>query len=159
MRRVLIISDSHGINENIKKALDKAGKIDMMVHLGDVGYDYLQVERMSGVPTYMVAGNNDYGGFLRDMIIFYIGSHKVLGVHGHRHGVHFGLDTLRYLALQNECEIAMFGHTHVPVIDEGDVTIINPGSITYPRQIGHKKTFIIMEIDDDDNITYTLEEI
>lgn len=159
MRRVLIISDSHGINENIKKALDKAGKIDMMVHLGDVGYDYLQVERMSGVPTYMVAGNNDYGGFLRDMIIFYIGNHKVLGVHGHRHGVHFGLDTLRYLALQNECEIAMFGHTHVPVIDEGDVTIINPGSITYPRQIGHKKTFIIMEIDDDDNITYTLEEI
>ena len=90
MRRVLILSDSHGRNENIQKAIEKAGKIDLMIHLGDVGREYLQVERMAGVPTYMVAGNNDYGGFLRDMCVIYIGSHKVLLTHGHRQGVHFG---------------------------------------------------------------------
>lgn len=159
MRRVLIVSDSHGKNENIQKALEKAGKIDLMIHLGDVGREYLQVERMAGVPTYMVAGNNDYGGFLRDMCVIYIGSHKVLLTHGHRQGVHFGVDRLRYLALENECDIAMYGHTHVPFLDEGDVTILNPGSISMPRQMGHKKTFMIMEIDEEEKVSYKLCEI
>ncbi|MBQ8412599.1 MAG: metallophosphoesterase [Lachnospiraceae bacterium] len=159
MRRVLILSDSHGRNENIQKAIEKAGKIDLMIHLGDVGREYLQVERMAGVPTYMVAGNNDYGGLLRDMCVIYIGSHKVLLTHGHRQGVHFGVDRLRYLALENECDIAMYGHTHVPFLDEGDVTILNPGSISLPRQMGYKKTFMIMEIDEEENISYTLCEI
>lgn len=159
MRRILIISDSHGRNDNIKKAMEKAGQFDLMIHLGDVGPEYLNVERMAGVPTYMVAGNNDYGGFLRDMSIIYLGSHRVLLTHGHRQGVHFGVDRLRYLALENECDIAMYGHTHVPFLEEGDVTIINPGSISLPRQIGHKKTFMIMELDDEDNMKFYLDNI
>lgn len=159
MRRILIVSDSHGRNDNIKKAIEKAGQFDLMIHLGDVGPDYLQVERMSGVPTYMVAGNNDYGGFLRDMSVIYIGSHKVLLTHGHRQGVHLGVDRLRYLALENECDIAMYGHTHVPFLEEGDVTIINPGSISLPRQIGHKKTFAIMELDDEDRMSIKFDNI
>lgn len=159
MRRILIVSDSHGRNDNIKKAIEKARQFDLMIHLGDVGPDYLQVERMSGVPTYMVAGNNDYGGFLRDMSVIYIGSHKVLLTHGHRQGVHLGVDRLRYLALENECDIAMYGHTHVPFLEEGDVTIINPGSISLPRQIGHKKTFAIMELDDEDRMSIKFDNI
>lgn len=159
MRRILIISDSHGKNDNIKKAIEKAGRFDLMIHLGDVGHDYLQVERMAGVPTYMVAGNNDYGGFLRDMSVIYLGSHRVLLTHGHRQNVHFGVDRLRYLALENECDIAMYGHTHVPFLEEGDVTIINPGSISLPRQIGHKKTFAIMELDDEDRVSIKFDNI
>lgn len=160
MRRVLVVSDSHGNNDNIRKAIEKAGKIDLMIHLGDVGYDYLQVERMSGVPTYIVAGNNDYGGYLRDMNIIYIGRHKVLATHGHRQNVYRGVDTLRYLALENECDIAMYGHTHIPFLDEADdVTILNPGSLTYPRQAGHKKTFLIMEIDENETISYRFDSI
>ena len=161
MRRVLIVSDSHGNNDNVREAIKKAGKIDLMIHLGDVGRDYLEVERMSGVPTYIVAGNNDYGRGLRDMCIIYIGEHKCLLTHGHRQHVHFGVDRLRYLALENECDIAMYGHTHVPFLEEApeDVTILNPGSISLPRQIGHEKTFLIMEIDDEENITYTFDHI
>ncbi len=161
MRRVLIVSDSHGNNDNVREAIKKAGKIDLMIHLGDVGRDYLEVERMSGIPTYIVAGNNDYGRGLRDMCIIYIGEHKCLLTHGHRQHVHFGVDRLRYLALENECDIAMYGHTHVPFLEEDpeDVTILNPGSISLPRQIGHEKTFLIMEIDDEENITYTFDHI
>ena len=159
MRRILIVSDSHGNNDNVRAAIKKAGRIDTMIHLGDVGYDHLSVERMAGVPTYMVAGNNDYGGFLREWSVIHIGGHKALITHGHRQNVYFGLDRLRYLALEHECDIAMYGHTHVPHLEEGDVTMLNPGSISLPRQIGHKKTFMIMEIDDDDNINYILDNI
>lgn len=161
MQRVLILSDSHGYNENIQKAIKQAGKIDKMIHLGDVEYDHLSVERMAGVPVYMVAGNNDYGRFLRDRLILQFGTHRVFATHGHREGVYRGLDNIRYNAIQNGCDVVMFGHTHVPVIDvhDDDVTIINPGSVSLPRQIGHKKTFIIMEIDDEDKLTFTLREI
>lgn len=161
--RVLIVSDSHGVNENVRKAIKKAGKIDLMFHLGDVGSDYLEVEHMSGVPTYMVAGNNDlYGSMtgLRKQLIISVGTHKVFAVHGHLEGVHFGLNTIRYKALENGCDIAMFGHTHVPLLDEGDdVTILNPGSLTYPRQSGRKKTFMIMNIDDDGKVSFLLDSI
>ncbi len=161
--RVLVLSDSHGRNENIEKAIIKAkktGKIDLMIHLGDVGYDYLSVERMAGVPTYMVAGNNDYGGFLRDMSVIYIGGHRVLLTHGHRQNVHFGLERLGYLALESDCDIAMYGHTHVPFLEEEDeVTFLNPGSISLPRQSGYKRTFAIMEVDDEDNVSYTFHSI
>lgn len=159
MRRVLVVSDSHGNNENVRKAIEKAGRIDIMIHLGDIGYNYHEIERMAHVPTYMVSGNNDYGLPTKDRIIIQIGGHKIYAVHGHRHGVHFGPDTIRYNALENECDIAMYGHTHVPFLDEGDVTILNPGSLTFPRQQGYEKTFLIMEIDDNDEVTYTFDHI
>ena len=47
-------------------------------------------------------------------------------------------------------DVVMYGHTHVPYIEIGDdVTILNPGSISYPRQPGRKPTFLIMEIDEE----------
>ncbi len=159
MYRVLVVSDSHGNNENVRRAVRKAGKIDIMIHLGDIGYDYLELQSISHVPTYMVAGNNDYGLPLKDRIIIQIGGHMIYAVHGHRHGVHFGVENIRYNALENDCDIAMYGHTHVPFLEEDDVTILNPGSLTYPRQEGHKKTFLIMEIDDNDDVTYTFDYI
>ena len=49
----------------------------------------------------------------------------------------------------------------MPFLEENpdDGTILNPGSISLPRQTGHEKTFLIMEIDDDENITYTFDHI
>jgi predicted phosphodiesterase len=45
--------------------------------------------------------------------------------------------------------IVMYGHTHRPSIDMSDpeVTVINPGSLAYPRQEGRRPSYIIMEID------------
>lgn len=161
MKRILVISDSHGRNENVKKAVDKAGKIDMMIHLGDVGANYPEVERMCGMPTYLVAGNCDYSdGVLKERVILTVGGHKIYATHGHRQGVNFGLNNLAYTAMQNDCDIAMYGHTHVPFLDEdGECTVLNPGSISLPRQENHKKTFMIMTVNDDDTIDYEFMSI
>ena len=161
MKKVLVISDTHGRTKNLERILPKVQPIDYLLHLGDVGRDVDYIEVLAECPCCFVAGNNDYGRGLRDMCIIYIGEHKCLLTHGHRQHVHFGVDRLRYLALENECDIAMFGHTHVPFLEEAseDVTILNPGSISLPRQIGHEKTFLIMEIDDEENITYTFDHI
>ena len=159
--RILVVSDSHGKNENVKKAIEAAGKIDALIHLGDVGYSYHEIESMAHVSTYIVAGNTDYIPELKDRMILMFGEHRIYVVHGHREGVSMGLSTLRYNALQNECDIALYGHTHVPYLDENpdDVTILNPGSISLPRQDDHKKTYAIIEIDDFDGVTYEFHSI
>ena len=59
------------------------------------------------------------------------------------------MDYLRQIAVENHYDIVMFGHTHVPFIQiENDLTILNPGSLSYPRQEDRMPTFLIMEIDE-----------
>ena len=159
--KILVVSDSHGNNENVKKAIEKAGKIDYLIHLGDVGANYREIETMARVPSYFVSGNTDYIPELKDRLILMFGEHRIYAVHGHREGVSMGLSTLRYNALQNECDIALYGHTHVPYLDENpdDVTILNPGSVSLPRQDDHRKTYAIIEIDDYEEVSCEICEL
>ena len=34
--RILVVSDSHGRNDDIKGVLDQVGDVDLMIHCGDV---------------------------------------------------------------------------------------------------------------------------
>lgn len=54
--------------------------------------------------------------------------------HGHYYNVSLGVETLREEAIERGCDIAMYGHTHRPYLEQGGkVTILNPGSLSYPR--------------------------
>ena len=67
-----------------------------------------------------------------------IGDYKVLVTHGHGYYVNSGVDYFREQCFGIlDYDVVMYGHTHVPYIEIGDdVTILNPGSISYPRQSG-----------------------
>ena len=42
----------------------------------------------------------------------------------------------------------MFGHTHRPFFEEMDeIIVLNPGSLSFPRQEGRKGSYMIMETD------------
>lgn len=165
MKRILVISDSHGNNDDVRTAVNKATEkspINAIVHLGDVG-DFREVESIAGsvgALSYIVRGNTDYAPELKDCNIIDLGDHMIYATHGHREGVNFGIENLYYNALQNGCDFAFYGHTHVPFLDEGeDVTILNPGSISRPRQEGHVKTFAILEIDDNGDFEIFFDNI
>ena len=50
----------------------------------------------------------------------------------------------------------MFGHTHKPYLETKDgVTILNPGSLSYPRQEGRRPSYMIMDIDEAGEGHYT----
>ena len=66
-------------------------------------------------------------------------------------------EIIKQEAKAREVQIVMCGHTHKPVIDIGEkVTVINPGSLSYPRQEGRKPSYILMEIDSNDEPHFTL---
>ena len=58
--KVLVVSDSHGRNENLKKAVaNMRGTHCRMFHLGDFQCDPDDIYDLAGVPVDMVRGNCD----------------------------------------------------------------------------------------------------
>jgi putative phosphoesterase len=99
--------------------------------------------------VHIVAGNCDYGYDLPAADTFMVGDYTVMACHGHNFYVHGSTKYLKEYARDNGIDVVMFGHTHRPYIEiEEDVVILNPGSISYPRQEDRRQTFLIMEIDD-----------
>ena len=146
--KILIVSDTHRYNDNFEQVIENEGPVDMLIHCGDIeGSEYYYEERVD-CPVHMVAGNNDIFSDLPYEEEFMIGGHKVFLTHGHHCYVSLENKILVEEALSRGADIVMYGHIHRPIIDvRSDITVINPGSLTYPRQEGRLPSYIVMEVD------------
>ncbi|MCI7180309.1 MAG: metallophosphoesterase [Schaedlerella sp.] len=148
--RVLIVSDTHGNHKALDRVLKMAGNIDMFIHLGDVenGEDYINA--VVECEKHIVRGNNDIFSELPVEDEFAIGPYKAFITHGHYYYVSLSTDYIEDEAVSRGADIVMFGHTHRPVLtDTGTVTVLNPGSVAYPRQPGRKGSFMFLEVMED----------
>lgn len=146
--KVLLVSDSHGRNQNMEKVIRKVSPIDLLIHLGDLEGSEGYLETISPCPVEMVAGNNDFFSRLPREKVVQIGRHKVFLTHGHNHYVNYGYDRLREAARRSGCDYAFFGHIHRPVFDtDENVTVVNPGSISLPRQDNRRPSYAILDVD------------
>lgn len=150
--KVLILSDTHGYNDTMYEVIDREAPFDMLIHCGDLEGAYDELRTKVNCTLHVVAGNNDYDPDMDRVRVFDIGKHKAVLTHGHRYRLYSDLSPLFYLAVENHADFVFFGHTHVPMIkEEGPVTLINPGSLTYPRQHGRKPSYIVGTIEDGSN--------
>ena len=155
--KILIISDSHGKRERLDKVLEKAGNVDMLIHLGDVGADVEYLRKRAGCETHIIKGNNDYNVDVPKEEILQIGKYKVWLTHGHKYYVNWGLERIAQEAACIGMDIVMFGHIHIPVIEyHGNVTLVNPGSISLPRQENRKGSYIFMEVDQEQEAHFSV---
>lgn len=155
--KILIVSDTHRKDDNLKRVLEEQMPVDMLIHLGDAeGSEYLIESWVNeGCDLEMVMGNNDFFSDLEREIELEIGTHRALLTHGHYYNVSLGVESLRNEARARGCDIVMFGHTHRPYLEEGeDVTVLNPGSLSYPRQEGRKPSYMIMDMDEEGGVRY-----
>lgn len=149
--KILIVSDTHRKDDNLKRVIEKTAPIDMLIHLGDAegSEHYIEEWVNEGCRLEMVLGNNDFFSMLEREKEILIGKYRVLITHGHYYGVSMGPEGLAEEAKNRGCDIAMFGHTHKPFMWEVDgITVLNPGSLSYPRQEGRRPSFLVMEIDE-----------
>ena len=59
-----------------------------------------------------------------------------------------GAEILAEEAKARGAEIAMFGHTHRPVLTRiNGVIILNPGSISYPRQADRRASYSVINVE------------
>ena len=145
--KILIVSDTHRSHEELAQAL-KLEKPDRLIHLGDGEGCEEEIARMAGCPLNIIAGNNDFFTMLEQEEEIMLGKYRVLLTHGHYYYVSTGLEAIKREALGRGCDIVMFGHIHRPLLEQdGQVLVLNPGSIAYPRQPGPRPSYLVMEVD------------
>lgn len=158
MKKILIISDTHGHTSNFDEIIAREKPINLLIHLGDVEGDEDYIKAAAECETHIVAGNNDFFSYLEREEEFFIGEYRVFITHGHHYYVSLGPERLLEEARARGVNIAMFGHTHKPFLEEyGDVVILNPGSVSYPRQEGRKSSYIVMEMDQQNSTSFQIK--
>ena len=138
----LIVSDSHGDSEYFSKLL-KEYKDYFVIHLGDRGFD---VEKYLENREYiLVDGNCDRYTYQKDAYLDYK-NHKILLTHGDLYGVKYDFNKLYFKALQEKCDVVMFGHTHhQESFEYNNIKFINPGALNLHKYAIIKDDEIILK--------------
>ncbi len=132
----------------LPRTVERLGNIDVLFHLGDYAVDAAKIAAsLGGVPYFAVRGNNDIGSAEPRSRIETIEDARIMLVHG---DAFFNLHQLVDKARRQHCAAVLFGHTHVPLLQaDGEVLIINPGSLSLPRR-GAKPSCALLEVEGKD---------
>lgn len=158
--KILVVSDTHGCAERLVSVREKVGEVDALIHAGDIEGQEDYIRNLFECPVFMVAGNNDWGSCLKRELTFRIDDYRIFVTHGNSYGVSLGTERLLDEALARRADICVFGHTHHPTLfSKENVTMLNPGSIAYPRQIGRKPTYGLIGINEKHMASFRIEQI
>ncbi|MDO4765292.1 MAG: metallophosphoesterase [Eubacteriales bacterium] len=131
--KLALISDTHGYCKGLSEQIKKQG-VDYILHMGDGVHEAYQIRRETGLPTFVVKGNNDFTEDEKNDLFFVLEGIPIWMTHGHRYSVRYSRDSLLETALQKNAKIVLYGHTHVFNDEEiAGIRFINPGSTTLPR--------------------------
>lgn len=147
--KALVLSDSHNSTWLINSLAEKyRARTDCIIHLGDCTEDLDEIrQKYKSLPIYQVRGNNDYDSLYPSERTITLAGKRIYMTHGHRHRVYYSTDRLYYAAAEEQADIALFGHTHVPYLEnECGILVMNPGSITLPRG-GSERSFAFITIE------------
>ncbi|MBQ1376674.1 MAG: metallophosphoesterase, partial [Lachnospiraceae bacterium] len=146
--KILAVSDSHNKEANLGKIF-KYEEFDAVVFLGDVEYGGQKVRKLLEkkdplCPIVFVLGNCDEEMGLSypvKSVPSYDGIRFFL-THGHKYAVSQGREGLAKAALEEGASYALFGHLHVPILEEVmGVVCFNPGSVSEPRTEDHRPSY------------------
>ena len=158
MSKILVVSDTHGHDDNFYKVLDLEEPVDGIIHCGDFEGSEGRFALAANCPVYFVAGNNDFFSDLSRELEFELGSHKAFATHGHQYMVSITLDNIRAEGMARGADLIFFGHSHKPVAREiGGTYLFNPGSLSYPRQEGRRPSYLVLELFDDGSVDYEVK--
>lgn len=151
-KKIIIVSDNHGKSETIQKIADhfKSDKNNdyIILHAGDILIP--KNSTFAKFIDYVVKGNNDYDDYPENEIIN-VNNKEIFLCHGYTFfdfgGYKPNYDKLVKFMQQNNYDIFIHGHLHIPIVKNyKNKLFICPGSTDYPRNtLG--KTFAILTIE------------
>lgn len=154
MKRIGVVSDSHGDSGHLQQALMKmeaGGRLDCLIHCGDGGRDAVPLTG-NIMQTVIVRGNCDgWGCPYEESMCLPIGKATFFVTHGHRYGVKSDLSLLADTAVAKGAQVVCFGHTHIPFCEyRQGILLINPGSCAYTGRCA------VITVDDRGEVTAEL---
>lgn len=149
MERVIAVSDTHRDFQSLLRVVQRHPEAQMLLHMGD-GYREVELLRsaMPALTCRVVAGNCDFDAprAAPRTAVAQIGAARIFYTHGHLFGVKEDLETLYLAGLEQEANVVLYGHTHIPQVDYRDgVYVMNPGSLGQPRM--GIKTYGLIDIE------------
>lgn len=154
--KVIIVSDTHRKNDNYFKVMEMH-RPDMVIHCGDAEGSEYALTQAALCPVHMVLGNNDFFSELPRELTVEIDRFKAWVTHGHTYYVSMGSEYIAREAKARGVDMVFYGHTHKPSVQLVDgVYVVNPGSLSYPRQEGRQPSYCIMEIDRFGEVHFTI---
>lgn len=130
--RILVLSDSHRHISNLFAAIENEPNAELVYFLGDGLYeveDAVSVFKDKKL-FIIVRGNCDFGGNVPFCDIRSVGENKIYASHGAEENVKLSFVGIKRAAKENNCNIALFGHTHEKYYSyEDGLHLFNPGSI------------------------------
>ncbi|PID67463.1 MAG: YfcE family phosphodiesterase [Fusobacteriales bacterium] len=131
MKKILVLSDSHGHFEKILKIYELE-KPDIVIFSGDGTEDienFLYI--YENIEHYEVRGNCDFFSKFKDEDVFKIENYNFFLTHGHLYDVKFSLENLRKILRTTQVNIIVYGHTHrenIEVLAENKI-LFNSGAV------------------------------
>ncbi len=141
MTTITAFSDSHGL-ELPSKLVEVANESNLVFFLGDGAFSLGDILLHKGF--YGVKGNCDPAGFEQEQVVE-AEKVRILLTHGDKYGVKYDLTSLYMRALELNCQLVLYGHTHFGAVDEcAGVTLVNPGAISSCRNGAPSYAYIVV---------------
>ncbi len=156
MVRLLVVSDTHGELDNVKKLIEKAQELkpDIVIHLGDDSPDAEPLKQLNAT-LYVVPGV--YEPHYKDpstkrRLTIEVEGLKILLSHTdtkHQNDPPEERDPQEVIN-SGEVDVLLHGHTHIPKVEiRNRKLIINPGHLKTTDKKGYPPTFALIDIDKD----------
>lgn len=144
--RLLVISDTHKNSFIIDRIIRSQPEARHIFFLGDLVSDIEEFKTEYSDRTFhIVKGNCDGFCPYPDYDIVKLENQNILFTHGHNFSVKYGKTRLLEFAKNCGCSIALYGHTHIPLVTyEDGIYLVNPGSAARPRE--SKASYAVIDI-------------
>jgi len=133
--KIIVLSDSHGKREYVRRICEMHRDADYIFHAGDGVFDLVVAHGMKAKRV-CVCGNCDcFAGDIADEEKTVIEGITFFLMHGYNYGVKMSLERLESKARNVHADVVIFGHTHNPIekcipCDDGKyLYLFNPGSV------------------------------
>ncbi|MBO4734152.1 MAG: metallophosphoesterase [Clostridia bacterium] len=129
MKKIVVLSDTHGNLKAIAAITEIMEESDMVIHLGDRYDDMELFAPILKSKLYRIHGNCDFGA--QKELVIEVEGRRIFATHGDLYGVKGGTARLSKRAKELDCDVVLYGHTHNAEIYEREkFLMVNPGNMT-----------------------------
>ncbi len=149
--KIVVVADTHK-NFEIYNDVVENNPADYYIHLGDGVNEFADVAKSHPDKEFVfVKGECDFCNASTKQLLK-AGKCRIFCAHGNEQNVTNGLDEIISEAKASDCNIILYGHTHVYKTDKVDgIYIMNPGSLGTPRG-KNSPSFGILEINEEGQV-------
>lgn len=150
--KIIVIADTHKSFQKYNEVVE-TNPADYYIHLGDGVNEFADVAKSHPDKEFVfVKGECDFCTASSKQLLK-VGKCRIFCAHGHEQDVTSGLDTIIAEAKAAECNILLYGHTHIYKTEKIDgIYVMNPGSLGTPRGKNAAPSFGILEINADGQV-------